>query len=133
ALDEKMSRPAELVQRAKQLAQLANFQFGRNSVPTNPSAAAMAAAASAASAQSREEQDDDEGGGVALAEAPFAIATVTTAKPVAPARGAMEMKSAPVAMVAPAESKSMPAIADATKTTEQKLEEFYGVKQIGED
>src|SRR5438067_10966936 len=34
---EKMSRPAELVQRAKQLAQLTNFQFGRNAV-TGPSA-----------------------------------------------------------------------------------------------
>src|ERR1700733_13080766 len=29
---EKLSRPAELVQRAKQLAQLANFQFGRGSI-----------------------------------------------------------------------------------------------------
>src|SRR5688572_18895164 len=31
--NETLSRPAELVQRAKQLAQLTNFQFGRNSVP----------------------------------------------------------------------------------------------------
>ena len=30
--NEKLSRPAELVQRAKQLAQLTNLQFGRNSV-----------------------------------------------------------------------------------------------------
>ena len=30
--NEKLSRPAELVQRAKQLAQLTNFQFGRNAV-----------------------------------------------------------------------------------------------------
>src|SRR5439155_16180524 len=29
-----VSRPMELVQRAKQLAQLTNFQFGRNAVPT---------------------------------------------------------------------------------------------------
>src|SRR5438132_3559925 len=33
---EKLSRPAELVQRAKQLAQLTNYQFGRNTVPTIP-------------------------------------------------------------------------------------------------
>ncbi len=32
--NETLSRPAELVQRAKQLAQLANFQFGRGTVPT---------------------------------------------------------------------------------------------------
>ncbi|MCC6424258.1 MAG: AAA family ATPase [Phycisphaerales bacterium] len=31
---EKLSRPAELVQRAKQLAQMTNFQFGRNTVTT---------------------------------------------------------------------------------------------------
>src|SRR5687767_12631241 len=33
--NEQLSRPAELVQRAKQLAQLTNFQFGRNTVPMN--------------------------------------------------------------------------------------------------
>ena len=31
---DKMSRPQELVQRAKQLAQLTNLQFGRNAIPT---------------------------------------------------------------------------------------------------
>src|SRR3954447_1498040 len=31
--NEKLSRPAELVQRAKQLSQLTNFQFGRNASP----------------------------------------------------------------------------------------------------
>ena len=31
-ISEKMSRPAELVQRAKQLSQLATFQFGRTTV-----------------------------------------------------------------------------------------------------
>src|SRR5436190_10018847 len=36
--NERLSRPAELVQRAKQLSQLTNFQFGRNSV-TAPTAA----------------------------------------------------------------------------------------------
>ena len=32
AITEKLSRPAELVQRAKQLAQLTNFQFGKNAI-----------------------------------------------------------------------------------------------------
>src|SRR5205814_1128765 len=32
--NEKLSRPAELVQRARQLAQLTNFQFGRHAVPS---------------------------------------------------------------------------------------------------
>src|SRR2546421_9893658 len=35
-LDQKMSRPAELVQRARQLAQLTNFQFGRGTVTMAP-------------------------------------------------------------------------------------------------
>src|SRR5206468_10611393 len=38
--DEKLSRPAELVQRAKQLSQLTNFQFGRNTVQPNAPATA---------------------------------------------------------------------------------------------
>src|SRR5437588_623467 len=43
--DEKLSRPAELVQRARQLAQLTNFQFGKNSVPS-PAAWPMSSATS---------------------------------------------------------------------------------------
>src|SRR3954452_20316767 len=35
---DKLSRPAELVQRAKQLAQLTNFQFSRNAVSATPPA-----------------------------------------------------------------------------------------------
>src|SRR6059058_2834870 len=45
--DEKLSRPAELVQRAKQLAQLANYQFGKNAVPAAAPAVAQPAAAAA--------------------------------------------------------------------------------------
>src|SRR3954447_26420797 len=48
AAAEKMSRPMELVQRAKQLAQLTNFQFGRNAVPTGAGSNATATAAPAA-------------------------------------------------------------------------------------
>src|SRR5438552_18446356 len=44
AAAEKMSRPMELVQRAKQLAQLTNFQFGRNAVPNGAGAATAATA-----------------------------------------------------------------------------------------
>ncbi|HEY0009175.1 MAG TPA: AAA family ATPase [Tepidisphaeraceae bacterium] len=45
ATGEKLSRPAELVQRAKQLAQLTNFQFGKNTVQATMAADAAAAAA----------------------------------------------------------------------------------------
>jgi chromosome partitioning protein len=49
---EKLSRPAELVQRAKQLAQLTNFQFGKNNVQ------AALAAAPAAEAKTTEAKID---------------------------------------------------------------------------
>lgn len=42
--NQKLSRPAELVQRAKQLAQLTNVQFGRVSLPDAPAATAIASA-----------------------------------------------------------------------------------------
>src|SRR3954471_25044075 len=37
--NERLSRPAELVQRARQLAQLTNYQFGRGTIKTPPAAA----------------------------------------------------------------------------------------------
>jgi chromosome partitioning protein len=80
---EKLSRPAELVQRAKQLAQLTNFQFGRNSVGLNANA------------------------GTQQHQMPAAVE----------ARGASDMR------IVPSEPK----------TTEQKIEEFYGVKQMGHE
>jgi hypothetical protein len=83
--NEKLSRPAELVQRAKQLAQLTNFQFGRNAVATAPQGQAQ-----------------------------------TTQSPLASSRNE-------------AESHRTAAPAPEVKTTAQKLEEFYGVKQIGDE
>ena len=81
-VSEKMSRPAELVQRAKQLSQLTNFQFGRSLTAAQPGGQIGAS----------------NGGG--LVGAPSAVA------------------------VAPANS---------VKTTAQKIDEFYGVKQLGEE
>ncbi|MGH7177773.1 MAG: AAA family ATPase [Tepidisphaeraceae bacterium] len=77
---EKLSRPAELVQRARQLAQLTTFQFGRASSPAPA-------------------QPED---------APR-VEPITTAT--------MEFHVDPVV----------------AKTTEQKIEEFYGVKQVGDE
>jgi chromosome partitioning protein len=74
---EKLSRPMELVQRAKQLAQLTNFQFGKNAVQT-----------------------------------------------------VNEMTPAGLATTA---GTAMSTIEAPAKTTEQKIEETYGVKQIGSD
>src|SRR5688572_5515558 len=93
---DKLSRPAELVQRAKQLAQMTSLQFGRTSVPSPATAAAV----------------EETSGGVAVAEAPAATATTRT-RPAA----------APVEMSADARERQI----------EQKIKDFYGVKQVGRE
>lgn len=92
---ENLTRPQELVQRAKQLAQLTNYQFGRGTVVLAPSTQPAAAS-------------------TAVLEEPA----------VAPRLADLAPMPTPVAPVA--EPKAAP-----RKTTEQKLEDFYGVKQIG--
>ncbi|HVT89905.1 MAG TPA: AAA family ATPase [Tepidisphaeraceae bacterium] len=94
-----MSRPAELVQRAKQLAQLTNFQFGRGSVviPTQPNLTIDTATASLQSLEMLDRHGNGNGNGNGHG-------------------GQMITLSIPP-----------------MKTTEQKIEEFYGVKQVGEE
>ena len=96
---ERLSRPAELVQRAKQLAQLTNFQFGRNTVP----------AAQAPQAQPAAEP----------AHAAVAVATAQHME-VAPRIAEVEATPAPLPVAQP-------------KTTSQKIDDFYGVKQVGDE
>jgi chromosome partitioning protein len=85
---EKLSRPAELVQRAKQLSQLTSLQFGRNSTP------------------------------------PLATAPLSTLSGAAVAAPTLTIPPLPATLTAPP---------PAPKTTAQKIEEFYGVKQMGEE
>ncbi len=80
-----LSRPAELVQRAKQLAQLTNFQFGR--------------------------------GTVAMGSNQPAVETMET----------------PAAHASNGNGHTPRIEIPPMKTTAQKIEEFYGVKQIGEE
>jgi chromosome partitioning protein len=91
---EKMSRPAELVQRAKQLSQLASYQFGR----TNVQPIAQVA-----------------NGGAVVATVAVA-AQQTTMRLV----GGAGDDAATVASIPP-------------RTTAQKIEDFYGVKQLGDE
>ena len=97
APNEKLSRPAELVQRAKQLSQLTNFQFGRNAIPTGaapapaPATAGTAIAASGSAAQQQHLEQPRVGANGAAAE--------TTAE----------------------------------ARIQQKIDEFYGVKQQGDE
>lgn len=92
---EKLSRPAELVQRARALAQLSGFKFGRHgsSTPLHASNGNGNVAASSVI-----EQPDAE-----------------------PLPASIESRLNNAIDTAP------------TKTTEQKIEEFYGVRQIGDE
>lgn len=92
---EKLSRPAELVQRARALAQLSGFKFGRHgsSTPLHASNGNSNGAASSVI-----EQPDAE-----------------------PLPASIESRLNNAIDTAP------------TKTTEQKIEEFYGVRQIGDE
>ena len=103
-IDEKMTRPMELVQRAKQLSQLTNFQFGRNSVPTQIPGAAVSSGKAEVSVASPDSQGIRMPGMSPRPKVEFGVPNGTVIEPRA------EIKS-----------------------TEQKLEEFYGVKQIGEE
>ena len=95
--NEKLSRPAELVQRAKQLSQLTSFQFGRHGTGMGASA-----------------------GGVATAPALDSTVGTTVATGLPQAAPTRAVTGAAVAAAEP-------------KTTQQKIEEFYGVKQLGDE
>jgi len=91
-ISEKMSRPAELVQRARQLSQLTTFQFGRNTAATALMGTQSAPAPAPTAAQIGE---------------PSAVASTL------------------LAGAAPTLQQQ--------KTTAQKIDEFYGVKQLGDE
>ena len=136
---ETLSRPAELVQRARQLAQLTNFQFGRNSVPMQvgqpPVTDAPAPVSPPAPAPVNglklvgtigngngngnghytagvEEDVDDE------------IALAPSRPMPAPA---------PAPAPTPVPSPAPAPVSAPIRTTAQKLEDFYGVKQVGDE
>jgi chromosome partitioning protein len=123
--NEQLSRPAELVQRAKQLAQLTNFQFGRNTVPMNvgqPAPAVPAPAEPAPSSIFASESRNsaifgsNSGNGNGNGNGHATAATID-------APGQQQQHQHRAAPQAPAP----------VRTTEQKIEDFYGVKQVGDD
>lgn len=121
---EALSRPAELVQRAKQLSQLANFQFGRGAVagPTAPattpiqpepilvprSEPARVATMSPATTNRISEMRLS-----SFEQSPFSFPTTLVSE-------------SPVAVAPPAPAPVAP------KTTAQKIDEVYGVRQVGD-
>jgi chromosome partitioning protein len=151
--DARMSRPAELVQRARQLAQLTNFQFGRNTVKSQPPVGVPPAQfadtspshvgprlvpADAGPPANNNGNGNGNGHGNGFEELANGIESVNTqsfSRRLATASfgedessDAHEPEHAAPGSVAVAVAPPPP-----QKTTAQKLEAFYGVKQIGEE
>jgi len=111
---EKLSRPAELVQRAKQLSQLTNLQFGRGGgMPFT-------------------------GGSMGGGSAPLST-PVSMAAPVSTLNGSTIGRAPLFTIAAPSAARTSAAVMAPSqpipqvKSTAQKIEEFYGVKQFGEE
>jgi chromosome partitioning protein len=139
---DKLSRPAELVQRAKQLAQLTNLQFGRNTIQQQPVESNLAMT-----------------GTTGPAAMPLAVPRLNIPATTSPGLSLVGRMAQPAEMkVASALSSVDEEIADngaqqrhsahgngngsgngspiaaaPVKTTKQKLEEFYGVKKVGDE
>ena len=131
ATNERLSRPAELVQRARQLAQLTNYQFGRGTVKPGPTPDLIGAG-------SHEDNGNGRGNGNGNGFASLAELADSGASPTVFSNRHVENaafgedethdpsepeQAAPGARTAPAPAK----------TIEQKIEEFYGVKQEGDE
>ncbi len=110
AAAQQLSRPAELVQRARQLAQLTNYQLGRNTVTLNTTATEPA----------QHTENGNGFGGRLKFDSAEAISAL----------GAFAGMNGSTTAVATAPVATAPK-ARTQKTTEQKIEEFYGVKQVG--
>ena len=126
---EQLSRPAELVQRAKQLAQLASTQFGRG-MATGMASMSMPAVVLPAAQPAAAEQKPlalparpDPTRTTAPAVNRVAALDLTPTPPFARGGGGTAVLSAPAVVVAPA------AIAKVRPTTEQKIDAVYGVRQ----
>lgn len=127
---EGLTRPAELVQRAKALANLTNIQFGRNTVTLQPLAAngGMGATNGSVGGSVRSPASNPvvQGGGTGDLEASVSsgVSSMVTSAPMATMSLLAEYPD--VGTI----SESLPTTARAAKTTEQKISEFYGVKQM---
>jgi chromosome partitioning protein len=142
AAQEKLSRPAELVQRAKQLAQLTNFQFGGGR-GFMPAAAATQPPASPAFGS------NGNGSQVATATAPAPVApsispSTAPAAPsaiapaphtprISPPMATLRPATSPAAATAAARAAAAPVSAAEPRTTEQKIDDLYGIKQQGNE
>ncbi|HEX4795425.1 MAG TPA: AAA family ATPase [Humisphaera sp.] len=105
--NDKLSRPAELVQRARQLAQLTNAQFGRGTINFTPNLAPAAEPSTRLGTS-----------GSVIPDPALVVAVAPTTSERAVANDRISM-SAPMTLD--------------SKTTQQKIDEFYGVKQLDDE
>jgi chromosome partitioning protein len=119
-----LSRPAELVQRAKQLAQLTNFQFGRGTVTLTPSTT------SSSSADSDQLIDIDMSSRRTISTDTISL---TGGNGHGNGNGHSSGNGHTPRLIIPDMTPTMSAPVAPMKTTEQKIEEFYGVKQTGDE
>jgi hypothetical protein len=124
---DKLSRPAELVQRARQLAQLTNLQFGRNTM-TSEQESPMSPPESVGAALARGQIQV----GGRLNEPMRAQAATALASPEEELADseARQLRLPEVSKGNNNGNGHGPAIMP-SKSTAQKIEEFYGVKQVG--
>lgn len=130
---ERLTRPQELVQRAKQLAQLTNIQFGRHAMTTNTAPPAAVVPAEPVPPQP-----------VAATPVPTVVPTTEWLTIGGDGRdhfgrlgemAAMALEA--IGQVPPVNGQPQPLQPtppiQPIKTTEQKIEEFYGVKQVNDE
>lgn len=138
---ERLSRPAELVQRAKQLAQLTNAQFGRGTIGFSGAAPVAPGAGSSGIGSATHSESPSRNTGVAAAQASASFAQASGAlSPGSTAVRSTGFASFASAFATPAEPAlndreriSFEAQPPAPRTTQQKIDEFYGVKQVGSE
>jgi chromosome partitioning protein len=122
---DKLSRPAELVQRARQLAQLTNLQFGRNTM-TSEQESPMSAPESVGAALARGQIQV----GGRLNEPMRAQTATALASPEEELADA-EARQLHLPEVSKGNNNGNGHAVIPSKSTAQKIEEFYGVKQVG--
>lgn len=126
---ERLSRPQELVQRAKQLAQLAatQFQFGRPGGPAMPGAFNTPSPITTTPSRVSEPAPQPAPATLDLSLSAAAPRLAELQPPAMERREVERPVFTPVAAATPT-----PAV-EVIKTTAQKIEEFYGVKQMGNE
>jgi chromosome partitioning protein len=121
---EPLTRPAELVQRAKALANLTNLQFGRNTIQLQ--------GGNGVAARVAERVVERSTGGLQTAVARLTeLAAEPAAESMAASAPTVSMTLVPEFPELGAISEVAPVAARPGKTTDEKLAEFYGVKRMG--